>query len=347
MSPLPPEDVLVGRLASIFRARRRDVVVGVGDDAAVVRPGGTVAVSTDVLVAGEDFLPGTDPARLGRKALSVNLSDLAGTGAAPLYALLALGLPRETDPAWVESFARGFHEVAAEYGTAVVGGDLSACAVTFAAVTVLGRVSAAGPLLRTGARAGDELWLSGTLGAAAAGLRALQIGYSLDGTGDVRDPRGRRVPERTGAGLARLLRHQLDPRPMVDLGSVLADRSLASAAIDLSDGLARDIHRLCRASGTGALLERESLPVDSELAALARLLKLDPLASALYGGEDYGLLFAVPRARVAAVSRLSARFAIRRIGLVTEGAGVAVAASGRREPVLDAGFDHFASAGPA
>ncbi len=346
MSPLPPEDVLVARLATVFKARRRDVAVGVGDDAAVVHPGDPLAVSTDTLVEGEDFLPGWDPRRLGRKALSMNLSDLAAMGASPLYALLALGLPREADPAWLEAFVQGFRSVASEYGVAVVGGDLTASTVTFASVTVMGRVPAKGPLLRTGGSPGDDLYVSGTLGAAAAGLSALMAGYVLDEAGDVRNPRGRKVAEPLGAPLARLIRHQVDPRPMVDLGAALAEKGLASAAIDVSDGLGRDLHRLCRASGTGASIERDALPLDTALGAVSGRLGIDPLATALYGGEDYGLLFAVPGAKAAAAARLGAKYPFRRIGVLTENPAVTMVGPGLSEPVKDAGYDHFGSREP-
>ncbi|MCE7958396.1 MAG: thiamine-phosphate kinase [Acidobacteria bacterium ACB2] len=319
MSPLPPEDVLVARLATVFKARRRDVLVPIGDDVAVVSPGGPVAVTTDVLVEGEDFRDGWDPERLGRKALAVNLSDLAAAGAPPLYALLTLGLPREADPSWLEAFARGFRSVAVDFGVAVVGGDLTRSPVTFVSVTVIGR-SPASPLLRSGASPGDELWVSGTLGVAAAGLRARLAGWDLDRQGVARGPAGRLAPERYRVALSRMLRHQLEPRPMVDLGVALAERGLATAAIDISDGLARDLHRLCRASGCGAVV------------------------AALYGGEDYGLLFAVSPGRSASVGRLSGRYALRKIGILRENPEIVLAAGPRHEPLPDVGFDHFAEA---
>lgn len=343
MSPLPPEDVLVARLAAVFKARRRDVLVPIGDDVAVVSPGGPVAVTTDVLVEGEDFRDGWDPERLGRKALAVNLSDLAAAGAPPLYALLTLGLSREADPSWLEAFARGFRSVAVDFGVAVVGGDLTRSPVTFVSVTVIGR-SPASPLLRSGASPGDELWVSGTLGVAAAGLRARLAGWDLDRQGVARGPAGRLAPERYRVALSRMLRHQLEPRPMVDLGVALAERGLATAAIDISDGLARDLHRLCRASGCGAVVELEALPVDSELSEVAKLLGLKPLPAALYGGEDYGLLFAVSPGRSASVGRLSGRYALRKIGILRENPEIVLAAGPRHEPLPDVGFDHFAEA---
>lgn len=343
MKRLPAETDLLRRFERLFATRRRDVKVGVGDDAAVLAAPPSLAVSTDALVEGEDFTPRADPYLVGRKALNVNLSDLAAMGAAPLHALLTLGLPRETPLEWLDGFLDGFRAAAREQGVVVVGGDLSASLERFASVTVLGRVPEEGPLRRGGAKPGDELWLSGTLGAAAAGLALVLRGYRRDREGRVTAPRGRRVSPARRDEVARLLRHQLDPRPMVDLGRALAEGGIASAAIDLSDGLARDLHRLCRASGTGASLDRAALPIDSGLTALPAL-SHDPADLALFGGEDYGLLFTVPPERVAAVRKVAGRFAVRRIGLVDGTGKVVVAGADGTAPLPDRGFDHFAMA---
>ncbi|MDX9733676.1 MAG: thiamine-phosphate kinase [Thermoanaerobaculia bacterium] len=344
MKTLPPETDLLRSFERLFATRRRDVRVGVGDDAAVLAAPSSLAVSTDALVEGEDFTGAADPYLVGRKAMNVNLSDLAAMGATPLHALLTLGLPRETPVAWLDGFLDGFRAAAREQAVAIVGGDLTAARERFASVTVLGRVSEEGPLRRGGGGPGDELWVSGTLGAAAAGLSLVLRGYRRDRDGKVTAPRGRRVSPARRDEIARLLRHQLDPRPMVDLGRALAEGGIASAAIDLSDGLARDLHRLCRASGTGAVVETATLPVDSGLPALAEL-PTSPLDLALFGGEDYGLLFAVPPERLGAMKKLAARFAVRRIGRLDGTSKVFLAEGGVFSPLPDRGFDHFA--GPA
>lgn len=341
MTRLPPQDALVARLSAIFGVRRRDVLIGIGDDAAVVRPGEPVALTTDVLVEGEDFTSASDPRRLGRKALSVNLSDLAAMGATPLYALLTLGLPRDTDPVWVEAFAQGMKSVATEHGVAIVGGDLSASKTAFAGVTAVGRASKKGLLTRSGASAGDALFVSGTLGAAAAGLQLLQNGFSLREDGAVVLPSGRRAAAPRDVEIARLIRHQIDPRPAVELGRALAEKGIASAAIDLSDGFARDLHRLCRASGVGARVTLADLPVDSALADLKGVVPLDPALAALFGGEDFGLLFAVPKANVGALRRLSGRFPIRRVGTLDGTRALRLVTAAGEEPLPEAGFDHF------
>jgi thiamine-monophosphate kinase len=339
-SALPPEDAIVARLAAAFATRRRDVRVGIGDDAAVVVSPGRLAVTTDVLLEDHDFRRDADPRRLGRKALNVNLSDLAAMGARPLWAVLALGLPKKIGTDWLDALAGGVKEAAAEHGVAVVGGDLSASDKIFVAVTAMGHAPER-PLTRSAAEPGDALFVSGTLGAAAAGLRLLEKGYRLSAERIALDPKGRRVPAPRAQEVARLIRHQIDPRPQLELGATLAAGSLASAAIDVSDGLARDLYRVCRASDVGATVDSALLPVDSALAELGPLAGLDSLAAALYGGEDFGLLFTVPPRKLAAVERLAGRFALRRIGTIDDGAGVRLVRDGRRAPLTDAGFDHF------
>ncbi|MGE5717967.1 MAG: thiamine-phosphate kinase [Acidobacteriota bacterium] len=339
---LPPEDAIIQRLSSAFVTRRRDVKTGIGDDAAILAAPARLAVTTDVLLEDHDFRHDADPRRLGRKAINVNLSDLAAMGAMPLWAVLALGLPKRTRPDWLDALVGGVREAAAEHGVAVVGGDLSASEKIFVTVTALGQAPEK-PLLRSGAEPGDALYVSGTLGAAAAGLKLLEAGYRLSAEKDVLDPKGRRVPASRAPEKGRLIRHHIDPRPQLELGAALAAGGLASAALDVSDGLVRDLYRICRASDVGATVEASLLPADSALSTLAGVLGLDALTTALYGGEDYGLLFTVPRRKLATVEALSGRFALRRIGLIDDGAGVRLVRDGRRVPLPDAGFDHFAA----
>ena len=339
-SGLPPEDAIVRRLAAVFATRRRDVKTGIGDDAAVVSGPERLAVTTDVLLEDHDFRKDADPRRLGRKAVNVNLSDLAAMGARPLWAVLALGLPKKTPPDWLDAVAAGIKEAAAEHGVAIVGGDLSASQKILLAVTALGSAPET-PLTRAGAEPGDALFVSGTLGAAAAGLRLLEKGYRLSADRGVLDPRGRRVSAPRAQEMARLIRHQTDPRPQLELGSILVAGSLASAAIDVSDGLARDLYRVCRASDVGATVDASLLPVDSALADVGRPVGLEPLGAALFGGEDFGLLFTVPKRKLTEVESLAGRFALRRIGTIDDGAGVRLVRDGRRTPLPDAGFDHF------
>jgi len=347
MTKLPPEEQIVSRLATIFATRRRDVLLGIGDDAAVVEPGeGALVVTTDCLVEDQDFRSDADPRRLGRKCISVNASDLAALGATPLYALVSLALPREADPEWLEAFAQGVRSAANDTGMAVVGGDLSASRIVFISVVAIGRAPEKGALTRSGAKPRDTLWISGTLGAAAAGLALLENGYRLN-EGDVTGPRGRKLAKGKGDELRRLIRHHTDPRPAVELGRTLAAGGLASAAIDVSDGLARDLHRLCRASGVGAVVDAAQLPVDSALGVVSELVPFDGRSAALYGGEDFGLLFTSPPRKLAAVDGLASRFALRRIGEIDESGTVTLVSEGRRALLPDRGFDHFPENAPA
>jgi thiamine-monophosphate kinase len=312
---------VVAMIRRSFRQDRRDILVGIGDDAALVRANGPLLLTTDVLVEDEDFRLTDHPARLlGRKALNVNLSDVAAMGGRPLHALVGLALPGATDADWLRQFMAGFRSAAREAGVALVGGDLSGAEKVMIAVTVTGR--APFPVKRSGARPGDAIYVSGTLGDAAGGLRLVEKGGSR---GVVRTVRP-------------LLMAFLDPSPRLELGALLGERRLASAMIDLSDGLSVDLAHICRESRVGAVVEAERVPISAALDCLAR----DPLAMALDGGEDYELLFTVRPARTAAVEALAAKHRLTRIGVVKPGRTLTLVGPGKkRRPLRARGFEHF------
>jgi thiamine-monophosphate kinase len=306
-----------------IRARapsRDDVALGIGDDAALLRvpAGQLLAVSTDTLVAGRHFPDDTQAADLGWKALAVNLSDLAAMGATPAWCTLALTLP-QADVEWVDAFLDGFLELADAHGVALVGGDTTAgpLAVT---VTVHGFVPEGEALRRAGARAGDEIWVTGTLGDAAGGLRQWQA-------------RGLQSAK---------LRHRLDrPTPRVEAG--LALRGLARAAIDVSDGLAADLGHVLAASGVGAELELGRLPTSS---TLAEHFPGEPerWRLQLSGGDDYELCFTAPASSALAIEQaLGASEVIATVvGRVVPGAGLSLRTpEGEAFDLPSAGFDHF------
>jgi thiamine-monophosphate kinase len=303
------------------RAARR-AVVGIGDDCAVLQPtpGAQWCVSSDLLVEGRHFLSTVEPARLGHKALAVNLSDLAACGADPVAFTLALALPR-VDEAFLDGFAAGMFALAERFGIELVGGDTTAGPLAIC-ITVFGEVPAGQALLRSGARPGDELWVSGTLGDARAALEAF---------------RGRLATP--GEAFERLRRAMEMPEPRVELGRRL--RGVASSAIDLSDGLLGDLGHIMQRSGVGARIEVDSLPRSELVAALPESVQRTCL---LHGGDDYELLFSAPPGRAAAV-RAAAReagVAVTRIGCIEPGTGLAVAAAdGRLLDVAARGFDHF------
>ena len=258
--------------------------VGVGDDCALLvpRPGWQLAVSTDMLVEGRHFLPGTDARHLGHKALAVNLSDLAACGAEPLGFTLALALPGADGP-WLQAFSEGLLALADRHGCELVGGDTTAGPLNIC-ITVLGEVPADTALLRSGARPGDELWVSGHLGDARLALEALLERMPLAGT----------ALDAVRAALEQ-------PVPRLALGRAL--RGVASAAIDLSDGLSGDLRHVLELSGVDATVHLDALPRSATLAAQAEDVQQRCLLS---GGDDYELLFtAAPgqRARVLEAAR--------------------------------------------
>jgi thiamine-monophosphate kinase len=308
--------------------------LGIGDDCALLapRPGMQLAVSSDMLVEGRHFLSTTPPEALGHKALAVNLSDLAACGAAPLAFTLALALP-QADPAWLAGLSRGLFALADAHGIELVGGDTTRGPLNLC-LTVFGEVPAGAALLRSGARPGDELWVSGTPGLARLWLEVIAGRLTLD------------------AEAFALTRRAMEfPQPRVALG--LALRGVASSAIDLSDGLLGDLgHVLSRSAAAGAGagaahawgadIDAEALPSHPVLARQPASLRL---RCQLAGGDDYELLFTAPPGRRAAVQAAAdaVGLAVTRIGCVVERPGVRVRnGSGHTIDAQWPGHDHFA-----
>ena len=302
-------------------------MLGVGDDAALLAPsaGSLLAVSVDMLVAGRHFFADVDPEALGHKTLAVNLSDLAAMGAKPRWALLAGALP-EADPAWLAAFARGFFALADAFEVDLVGGDTTRGPLNLC-VTILGEVPVGQALLRSGAQPGDAIYVSGRLGDAALAVAHHQRRISL-----------------ASEELQRCDAAMLRPTPRVALGEQL--RGVASAAIDLSDGLLGDLGHVLDASGVGATLQLAAIPrseaIDRRLSGTERALALQCL---LAGGDDYELCFTVPEGRAAEVDALARALplALTRIGVIEKRAGLAVLdEDGGALPTLPRAFDHFA-----
>jgi thiamine-monophosphate kinase len=307
------------------RSARTDVLLGVGDDAALlaVPPGRVLVAATDTLVEGRHFLAGTPPGSIGHNALAVNLSDLAAMGAEPAWALLSLSLP-SPDESWLEQFAGGLLALADSFGVALVGGD-TVRGPLVVTVEVLGFVEPTRALRRSGARPGDLLYVSGWPGESAAGLEILRRTGRFDETADP------------------LVRRHLFAEPRVALGRELG--GLASAAMDVSDGLLGDLRKLCAASGAGATLELESLPVSAALRARCTPAECEHWV--LAGGDDYELLFTAPASAQAAIESLDrdaaagGRPRLTRIGRIEAGQAVRCTRAGRAVDVAEAGFDHF------
>ena len=311
-----------------FRRATHDpaVRVGIGDDAAVVAPtpGCDLVFSVDMLVEGRHFLAGVDPATLGRKTLAVNLSDMAAMGAKPRWALLAGALP-DNDERWLGDFARGLFALADRFDVALIGGDTTRGPRNLC-VTIIGEVPAGTALTRAGAKAGDDIFVSGTLGDAALALAVLQGRAKLG-----------------GAAMASARSHLETPEPRVALGELL--RGVASAAIDVSDGLTGDLQHILDRSGVGAAIDVALIPRSMPLATLIGGGERDlGLACLLAGGDDYELCFTASVSSwetLAAISR-DVDIPLARIGTVTESPGL-VARDEHGVPLiaLPGSFDHF------
>lgn len=308
-----------------FTHRAPGAVLGVGDDAAILRPhpGHELVVTADMLVEGRHFAAGADPEKLGHKALAVNLSDIAAMGARPLWVTLALALPR-ADARWLAGFSRGFMRLARRHGVDLVGGDTTRGPLNIC-VQVVGEVPRGRALRRDGARPGDDVWVSGTLGDAALALAAGRL--------------------RLAARERRALEARLDtPTPRIGLGIAL--RGVARSAIDISDGLAADLGHICERSQVGAVVELASVPVS---AALARRFDRPAARSAvLAGGDDYELCFTAGRAQREAIDRIARRSRVRlsRVGSITRPRRNAplvtvVEPEGRLARLDRAGYAHF------
>ncbi len=299
-------------------------MLGVGDDCALVpvAPGFQLATSTDLLIEGQHFFSDVDPSALGHKALAVNVSDLAAMGAQPLGCLLGLSLPA-VDHGWLEAFSRGFHDFAAQSGCPLIGGDTTRSpAGIVVSVTVLGQVRPGQALRRGAALPGDDIWVTGTLGAPDIALRLLQGRLPADAS----------LLAATRAALER-------PMPPWDFAQELA--GLAHAALDISDGLIQDLGHILKASGCAAVLHYDCLPIDSAL----RGVPPEPLRSAvLAGGDVYQLCFTAPADQRETIGALAARASRRvtRVGHIESGQGLRIVdADGAPVPSAAGGFDHF------
>jgi len=315
---------LIERFFTRRGAKREDVLAGVGDDGALIAPpaAGTLVFALDTLVDGAHFPTGFDARFIGHRALAVNLSDLAAMGAEPAWALLGLTLP-SADEHWLAGFSAGIDTLARRHGVAIVGGDTTRGPLTVS-VALAGTVPPGQALLREGARPGDDLWVSGTPGDAAAGLAILQ--GRLVAQGRARD--------------ALLARFQL-PQARVALGVAL--RGIATSCIDISDGLAGDLAKLCAAGGVGADVEGRELPLSAGLCSVA-----PPdarIAYALRGGDDYELLFSADPGQRARLSGIDAGVVLKRIGTIAEAEGVRIDGT-PVERDTGHGFDHFTGGAP-
>ena len=325
------EHALLARLLARLPRPGAHILVGPGDDAAVIEPGRRtrLVVTTDALVEHVHFSRAwCSPADIGHKALAVNLSDLAAMGAVPRWALVSLALPPDLDVDAAEALMSGLAEHARSHGVSVAGGNLTRSPQGLVVdITAGGEVSPRKWLLRSGGRPGDDLWVSGRLGGARAGLEMFESG---------RNPDGDAGAEACG------LRHRR-PAPRVRLGIALARAGAARAAMDLSDGLADAVCQLATASGCGARVNADSVPVEPGARAWWTSTGRESVLEAIRGGEDYELLFAVPprwSGRLRHVRQQVAEPALTRIGVLTRPRDLVLTRKGRDE-AWPSGFEHF------
>lgn len=317
---------LIERFFADLGADRDDVLLGVGDDAALLAPSArkSLTLCTDTLVAGVHFPLDAPAEDVGFKALAVNLSDLAAMAAEPAWALLSLTLP-EADEQWVAGFAAGFGELARRFDVALVGGDTTQGPLAVS-VHLAGWVDPALALRRDRAQAGDAIYVSGTLGDAAAGLRIWQGDESL----------------RSGPEQRFLIERLQRPQPRVELGVALA--GVAACAVDISDGLAADLGHILRRSGVGARIDVDALPLSAALRTAVE--PAEQLQFALSGGDDYELCFTVAPFAEASLSEIAQRcgISLTRIGVIEAEPGLRLCHRDGREAMLpESGWQHFMS----
>ena len=328
------EDELIGAVRKVLSGDAPGVVVSVGDDGAVVEPGAhQLVLTSDMLVEGVHFDLGSVSAHdLGHKSITASVSDIAAMGGSPRYGLVSVALPRDAETPWIMELYGGIRGAADEYGMAIVGGDTSRGERHVVSVAAVGTVARGKAVTRSAARPGDHVVVTGTLGAASGGLR-----LAKEPPHEVRGALGSEWGRE-------LVQAYLRPVARVGEGETLA-QSGATAMIDISDGLALDLSRVCRESEVGASLRLADVPVSPGLEDLGRLLGVDPLDQALHGGEDYELLACLPQNAVeAAQDRLRDRFGtpLTAIGVITGDGVVAVGANGAETPLEPKGWDHFA-----
>jgi thiamine-monophosphate kinase len=328
----------IKQIRALAEARNRDVsglVRGIGDDAAVIKSfGGTdVVISTDLLVEDIDFRRDTTrPDLLGHKALAVSLSDIAAMGSRPRWALLSIGVPEDVwNSRFLDQFYEGFFALADRYAVKLIGGDLSRTPEKIVIDSmVVGECPVNRELFRRGAKPGDQIYVTGFLGDAAAGLRLIERGTKLH------EDRGISHP------VDNLLLRQLQPEPRVGWGLLLGEKQLATAMIDISDGLSSDLNHLCEESGVGAVVEASRLPIDEVVSELCGRRALDPLMLALHGGEDFELLFTVSPEKVVQLPLRVDGVAITRIGEIRAAPeGVRISEGSHVWKLEPGGWEHF------
>jgi thiamine-monophosphate kinase len=337
----------IQRLREHARQRRQSprVVAGIGDDASVIAQysGRDLLVTTDLLVEDVDFYRESAPAHLlGHKSLAVSLSDVAAMGGRPCWSFLSLGMPRDVWNDWFRNeFIKGYLALADQFGVTLAGGDVSESkgGVVIDSI-VLGETLRGQAVLRSGARAGDQIFVTGNLGGAAAGVKLIEMGLRMSEPTVPADESA--SPHADDGAIQSLLQRQLRPEPRVGWGIVLGEEQLATAMIDISDGLSSELRHICDESNVGAQIQADAIPLNKDVQQLCGRRALDPLALALRGGEDLELLFTVAPKNIAHLPKRVDGVPISHIGEVTNAPSVIRVHEKHHEWDLQPqGFEHF------
>jgi thiamine-monophosphate kinase len=330
---MPEESEIISRLRKLARVTG-EVLVGIGDDAAVISlPGGKDLIACcDLMVEGVHFRSEWAPPRLlGRKALTVNLSDVAAMGAIPKFAMISIAVPPGFRAEFIDDLYKGLFEMANASGVKIIGGDTSSSRDSlFIDVSVIGECESGRAVTRRGARPGDRIYVSGSLGASALGLSLLEDGFRLDGSNVVSDA-------------IRAMSRHLAPEPRLQLGRALGEAGLATAMIDISDGLSTDLWHILDESGCGAIIHADAIPIAKSVRSFASDAQgIDALRLALDGGEEYELLFTVRPEDERRIAELliSSDVALTAVGEIVERGGLQLEREGSLEPVQPAGYEH-------
>jgi thiamine-monophosphate kinase len=321
---------LIQRIRESLPLPNKQVILGIGDDAAAVRPssGSLIIITSDMFLEGIHFdYSFSTPFQIGFKALSVNISDIAAMGGIPTAALISIGISGNATVEEVDGIFDGIEEVARIYRVSIVGGDTCRSkAGLILSIALLGEVEAGLMIKRSGAKPGDAIFVTGTLGDSAIGLEILKT--------RLQTPNSR---------LQSLIERHLLPKPRIEEGKVIAKNRWATAMIDISDGLLSDLNHICDESGVGAEIYQERIPISSELREMAAEMKRDPLSYVFKGGEDYELLFTVPKdkAEEVVMAEFMGRPFASLIGEVTQNERVLIDEYGKRHTFIPSGYDHF------
>lgn len=323
---------LIRRIRATLPHPHEPVILGIGDDAAAIRQksGYLTIITSDMFLEGIHFdYSLSDSYQIGSKALLVNISDIAAMGGRPTSVLISVGLPEGISTEDFDGIFNGLKESARRYGISIVGGDTCRSeSGLILSIALLGEVEEGIMVLRSGAKKGDAIFVTGTLGDSAMGLELLK-----------KKVRGQ------GSGVRTLIERHLLPNPRVEEGEVIAKNKWATSMIDISDGLTSDLCHICDESGAGARIYKERIPISPELKEASALFKTDPLSYALRGGEDYELLFTVSEDKVEDVMKaeIAGRPLATMIGEIVEGERTIIDRDGNKNYLVPSGYDHFAS----